>query len=308
MGLPHVVVLGSINVDLVTNVKTLPSPGSTVFATSFVTENGGKGANQAVAAARLGAKVTMIGRVGSDDFGKDLLGNLESELIDTDMITKDENTGTGVALITVESESENTIVVSSGANMNCGQTELDALKACISTANCLVLQNEIPYKVNLEAALIARSNDIPVVWDPAPFVANSEDLMAEVDFLTPNQNEAELLTKCKIEDEKTVHEALLKIKHYTNAECLITMGSEGVFFLSGLELDHMPGLVLNSIDSVAAGDAFTGGFAVAISEGKSLRCSAGFGSVSGALATTKNGAQIAMPFRTEVDQLIDKTG
>lgn len=305
MSSAHVVVLGSINVDLVTKVNRLPNPGSTVFAHSFITENGGKGANQAVAAARMGANVTMIGRVGSDDFGKNVVGNLESELIDTRTITKDKNASTGIALITVESDSENTIVVSSGANMRCGQLELNALKACITDANCLVLQNEIPYQVNFKAAQIARSNNVPIVWDPAPFVGNSEDLMEQVDFLTPNQNEAELLIDSRIKDEKSIYEALLKIKNCTDAVCLITMGRQGVYFLSGLELDHIQSPLVNSIDSVAAGDAFIGGLAVSISEGKPMRLAVSYGCASGALATTKNGAQAAMPFRTEVDQLIN---
>ena len=305
MNQPHVVVLGSMNVDLVTKVDKLPLQGETVFAETFLTENGGKGANQAVAAARLGAKVSMIGRVGSDDFGQQILQNLRAESVNTDKVSKDSETGTGIALITVDAQSQNTIVVSSGANMNCGKPEIGHLETLLGSVDCLVLQNEVPYEVNLQAARLARENKIPVVWDPAPFVTGTQELIKHVDFLTPNQNEAELLANCEITDEKSIHNAFLKIKESSDAVCLITMGEDGVYFLSGPGINQIPSFLVDSVDSVAAGDAFTGGFAVALSEGETLRSAARFGCASGALATTKLGAQSAMPFRKEVDQMIN---
>ena len=305
MNQPHVVVLGSMNVDLVTKVDKLPLQGETVFAETFLTENGGKGANQAVAAARLGAKVSMIGRVGSDDFGQQILQNLRAESVNTDKVSKDSETGTGIALITVDAQSQNTIVVSSGANMNCGKPEIEHLESLLGSVDCLVLQNEVPYEVNLQAARLARENKIPVVWDPAPFVTGTQELIKHVDFLTPNQNEAELLANCEITDEKSIHNAFLKIKESSDAVCLITMGVDGVYFLSGPAINQIPSFLVESVDSVAAGDAFTGGFAVALSEGETLRSAARFGCASGALATTKLGAQSAMPFRKEVDQMIN---
>ena len=305
MNQPHVVVLGSMNVDLVTKVDKLPLQGETVFAETFLTENGGKGANQAVAAARLGAKVSMIGRVGSDDFGQQILQNLRAESVNTDTVSKDSETGTGIALITVDAQSQNTIVVSSGANMNCGKPEIGHLESLLGSVDCLVLQNEVPYEVNLQAARLARENKIPVVWDPAPFVTGTQELIKHVDFLTPNQNEAELLANCEITDEKSIHNAFFKIKESSDAVCLITMGEDGVYFLSGPGINQIPSFLVDSVDSVAAGDAFTGGFAVALSEGETLRSAARFGCASGALATTKLGAQSAMPFRKEVDQMIN---
>ena len=305
MNQPHVVVLGSMNVDLVTKVDKLPLQGETVFAETFLTENGGKGANQAVAAARLGAKVSMIGRVGSDDFGQQILQNLRAESVNTDKVSKDSETGTGIALITVDAQSQNTIVVSSGANMNCGKPEIEHLESLLGSVDCLVLQNEVPYEVNLQAARLARENKIPVVWDPAPFVTGTQELIKHVDFLTPNQNEAELLANCEITDEKSIHNAFLKIKESSDAVCLITMGEDGVYFLSGPGINQIPRFLVDSVDAVAAGDAFTGGFAVALSEGETLRSAARFGCASGALATTKLGAQSAMPFRKEVDQMIN---
>ena len=305
MNQPHVVVLGSMNVDLVTKVDKLPLQGETVFAETFLTENGGKGANQAVAAARLGAKVSMIGRVGSDVFGQQILQNLRAESVNTDTVSKDSETGTGIALITVDAQSQNTIVVSSGANMNCGKPEIGHLESLLGSVDCLVLQNEVPYEVNLQAARLARENKIPVVWDPAPFVTGTQELIKHVDFLTPNQNEAELLANCEITDEKSIHNAFLKIKESSDAVCLITMGEDGVYFLSGPAINQIPSFLVESVDSVAAGDAFTGGFAVALSEGETLRSAARFGCASGALATTKLGAQSAMPFRKEVDQMIN---
>ena len=305
MNQPHVVVLGSMNVDLVTKVDKLPLQGETVFAETFLTENGGKGANQAVAAARLGAKVSMIGRVGSDDFGQQILQNLRAESVNTDTVSKDSETGTGIALITVDAQSQNTIVVSSGANMNCGKPEIGHLESLLGSVDCLVLQNEVPYEVNLQAARLARENKIPVVWDPAPFVTGTQELIKHVDFLTPNQNEAELLANCEITDEKSIHNAFLKIKESSDAVCLITMGEDGVYFLSGPAINQIPSFLVESVDSVAAGDAFTCCFAVALSEGETLRSAARFGCASGALATTKLGAQSAMPFRKEVDQMIN---
>jgi len=302
----HLVVLGSLNVDLVTAVEELPKSGQTIFSDSFVIENGGKGANQAVAASRLGANVTVIGRVGADVFAEQVLTDLKSEGVDVSRITKDVNHSTGIALITVDSKSENTIVVSSGANMSCGQVELDSLQDCIVGASCLLLQNEVPLEVNLAAANIAQDNNVPVIWDPAPYVQDIDELIRKVDFLTPNQTEAGLLTNCELKDVKSVHTALLKMKDLTEAMCIITMGREGLFFLSGHELVHIPSSIVISVDSVAAGDAFTAGLAVAISEGLPFNEAAALGSAAGALATSKKGAQISMPFRTEVDSLIGK--
>ena len=305
MAQTNILVFGSINVDLVTKVNNLPAQGETVFAETFLTENGGKGANQAVSAARLGAKVSMIGRVGSDGFGRQVLRNLEIESINTEMVTEDSDTNTGIALITIDSQSQNTIVVSSGANMTCGATELRYLEASLAKTDCLILQNEVPYVVNLKAARLARGKGVQVVWDPAPFVTDTEELINNVDYLTPNQNEAQLLAKCEITDERSIHKALQRIKKLSDAVCLITMGEDGVFFLSGSELSHVPGYEVESVDSVAAGDAFAGGFATALSEGKSLPVAIKRGCASGALATTKIGAQAAMPFRKEVDQLFN---
>lgn len=307
MSAPHLVVLGSLNVDLIINVEDLPKSGQTIFSESFIIENGGKGANQAVAASRLGATVTMIGRVGVDVFSEQVLTDLRSEAVDVSRITKDLNHSTGIALITVDSKSENTIVVSSGANMNCGQVELDFLHDRIVGANCLMLQNEVPLEINLEAAKIAQRNNVPVIWDPAPFVRDIDQLIRKVDFLTPNQKEAELLTNSELKDLESVHRALLKMKGLTRAICIITMGPEGLFFLSGDELIHVPSSSVLSVDSVAAGDAFTAGLAVGISEGLTLSVAAELGSAAGALATTKRGAQISMPSRIEVDSLMGKT-
>tara|TARA_B100000029_G_scaffold126675_1_gene120335 strand:+ start:114 stop:1040 length:927 start_codon:yes stop_codon:yes gene_type:complete len=305
MAQTNILVFGSINVDLVTKVNNLPAQGETVFAETFLTENGGKGANQAVSAARLGAKVSMIGRVGSDGFGRQVLRNLESESINTEMVTEDSDTNTGIALITIDSQSQNTIVVSSGANMTCGVTELRYLEASLAKTDCLILQNEVPYVVNLKAARLARGKGVQVVWDPAPFVTDTKELINNVNYLTPNQNEAQLLAKCEITDERSIHKALQRIKKLSDAVCLITMGEDGVFFLSGSELSHVPSYEVESVDSVAAGDAFAGGFATALSEGKSLPVAIKRGCASGALATTKIGAQAAMPFRKEVDHLFN---
>lgn len=300
----HVVILGSINVDLVTTVNALPLKGETVFADTFLTEYGGKGANQAVAAARLGAKVSMIGRVGSDDFGQQVLNNLQKESVNTDGVSQDKATSTGVALITVDAQSQNTIVVSSGANMTCGDSEIGYLKTCLPTTDCLVLQNEVPYEVNIQAARLAQENKVPVVWDPAPFISDSKQLVEYVNFLTPNQHEGELLANCPITDKESIHKALLNIKDFCNAVCFITMGEDGVFFLSGSGIEHIPSYSVESVDSVAAGDAFAGGFSVALSEGKTIRLATSFACASGALATTKLGAQSAMPLRQEVEQLM----
>ena len=302
--IPYLVVFGSLNVDLISTVRELPKDGETIFSESFVIENGGKGANQAVAASRLGANVTMIGRVGADVFSGQVLTDLKSEAVDVSHIKKDLNHSTGIALITVDSKAENTIVVSSGANMMCGQAELNSLQGCIVGASCLILQNEVPFEINLEAANIAQRNNVPVIWDPAPFVQGTDQLIRKINFLTPNQKEAELLLNCELKDVKSVHTALLKIKDLTQAICIITMGREGLFFLSGKELIHVPSLKVLSVDSVAAGDAFTAGLAVAISEGLTLNAAAKLGSVAGALATTKRGAQISMPLRADVDLLM----
>ena len=301
---PTIVVLGSINMDLVGTVSRFPSPGETVLGGDFFTAPGGKGANQAVAAARMGASTRMIGRVGSDVFGPTLLDNLRANGVDVTGVTQDPDAPSGVAMILLDASHENRIVVLSGANMRCDDTQVDAAALALQGADALMLQCELPPDVSVKAARIAREMGIRVVWDPAPPDALPPEAYALVDVLTPNQAEATALTGIDVTDAASAESAARALVQRGVRAVAVKLGEAGAFYLSDSEGGYVPPFEVDAVDTVAAGDAFGAAMTCALADGKPLPDAVRYAAAAGALAATRPGAQHAMPTRSEVESLL----
>ena len=304
---PIVVVVGSLNMDLVIETEDLPSKGETVQGDGFRITPGGKGANQAVAAARLGADVRMVGRVGDDSHGRELLTSLTKEAIDVSGVSIDPKHPTGVALITVDKFGDNTIVADYGANKFCGHNEIDLARQAIVDADILIIQNEVPDEFNEDICTLAESQSLPVIWDPAPYKEGCDHLIPLVSILTPNVGEAELLADLQISqisDIETVYSLCEELVVNGASTPIVTMGNQGAAYYSGMQAYYCKPIEVIQVDSVSAGDAFTGALAVARAEGLDIHASVRFGSVAGALAASKVGAQESMAYRSEVDNIL----
>ena len=301
---PKIVVLGGINMDVVATVERMPEPGETVHGDGFFMAGGGKGANQALAAARLGAEAHMVGRVGDDDFGRTLLDNMRSAGVDMAGVALDPSNSTGVAVIMVDGEGQNLIAEVYGANRASDESQLEAVKRAVEGADALMLQLETPPEVSLAAARHARSLGVRVVWDPAPAAEMPEEGYGLADFLTPNETEAAELTGIRVTDVSSAQLAAEALLARGAGAAIVKMGYQGVFGATRSEQHYVPPMSVDAVDSVAAGDAFAGGLAVALCEGKSFVEALRFGAAAGALAVTKAGAQDAMPYRREVEELL----
>lgn len=297
----NIVVVGSINMDLVVRAPRHPLPGETILGSDFQTFPGGKGANQAVAAARIGGKVKMIGRVGNDAFSDVLLANLEKDGIDTKFVLRTSDVASGVALITVSEAGQNNIVVVPGANARLTPADIHAAEAAFEGASVVLLQLEIPLDAVAEAVKVARKHGAKVVLNPAPAVALSEELLSQVDTLIPNESELALLTN--------MQDTLLaanKLKSLGIQRLIVTLGSNGVLVLEGESQQRIPPHHVTVVDTTAAGDAFVGAYAVALDAGKQTLAAAAWGNAAGALAVTKSGAQPSLPDRATLAAFIEK--
>lgn len=299
-----VVVLGSISMDLTTYVPKLPAPGETLFGSSFITVPGGKGYNQAVAAGRLGANTRFIGRLGQDSFGEGVLAYIADEPIDATGISIDERHATALAVISVDAEAENSIIVISGANMAIDEHEVARCNVALDTAKVLMLQIEIPLDVSLQAAKAAREKGVTVVFDPAPARELPAEMYQLANVMTPNEVETEMLVGILPTNADEAAQAAKILRERGVETAVIKLGGKGVYFESASESGFVPPFSVNAIDTVAAGDAFNGGLAVALAEGKSMPDAIRWAAAAGALATTKPGASSAMPYRQELMSLI----
>ena len=302
---PKIVVLGSINMDLVAVAPSLPTPGETVMGDSFATLPGGKGANQAVAAARLDADVHMIGRVGDDVFAPMLIASLEAYGVDVSDVVTTPGVSSGIAVILLDDERENYIVGIYGANMACDEVQVEAVSRALEGADALLLQMEIPVDVSLEAARTARRMGVRVIYDPAPPSEIPLSCYEVFDIIAPNQSEAEVLCGVTVEDVGSAYEAASILRERGTRVALIKLGEQGVVYSADQGVGHVPAFEVDAIDTVAAGDGFAGALAVALAEGQPLEHALRFASAAGALVVTKRGAQDAMPDRAEVEQLLD---
>jgi ribokinase len=298
-----IAVVGSSNMDVFCWTEFMPVAGETVIGSRQWMAMGGKGANQAVGARLLGAEVTMVGRVGNDLFGRQILDNFSSYGVACDHITVDEEAGSGVALIVVDKRAQNTIVVVPGANMRLSATDVDAAADRLRAADVLLMQLEIPLEAIERAIEIALESNTLCVLNPAPARPVPDHILKKVHLLTPNQNEAEMLTGVSadtLEGAKVAGQVLLDKGVPT---VIITLGVQGALIVRPSQTLHIEGVSVDAFDTTGAGDAFMAGLAVALAEGKTLEEATRLANVSGALSTTKPGAMPSLPTRDEVEAL-----
>ena len=307
-----IIVFGSINIDLAAKTPRLPLPGETIIGSNFFTAGGGKGANQAVAAARLGTFTHMIGRVGNDKFAEELLTNLQSYGVNTDNVLIDQNTHSGVAIIAVDDRGQNNIIVIPGANNNVGEADIERLKKLLPGATALLLQLEITLEVVQRAAFMAREAGVRVILDPAPACSDLPlEIYRLIDIITPNEVEAGQLVGFAVNNPETAILAAKQLQERGVENVIVKLGDRGAVAVTADETFFVPPFAVDAIDTVAAGDAFNGGLAAALDGGLSLSEAVLWGSAAGALCTTKAGAQVAMCDRTTLDKFLqhnlDKT-
>lgn len=300
-----VVILGSINMDLTTYVSRLPAPGETLFGSAFITVPGGKGFNQAVAAGRLGAPTQFIGRIGDDAFGKGVMEMAAKEPVDISGLVVDPNSSTALAVISVDEQAENSIIVVSGANMAHDAGEVARCRQALATANVLLLQLESPLETSLAAAQVARELGATVILDPAPAKPLPPEAYQLCHIMTPNELETEVLVGFRPTNRAEAAQAAQILCERGVETAVIKLGAQGVYYQSAAESAFVEPFRVKSIDTVAAGDAFNGGLAVALSEGRPLAEAIRWGAAAGALATTKPGASSSMPARPELEQLLN---
>ncbi|HZD55682.1 MAG TPA: ribokinase [Anaerolineales bacterium] len=298
----HIVVMGSINMDLVVRAPRHPEPGETILGSEFHTFPGGKGANQAVACARLGAGVKMVGRLGSDAFGSALLQTLARDGVDTAYIAEDERAATGVALITVVASGQNTIVVASGANALVTGEQILSATAVFDDASVLLLQLECPMAAVEQAIQLAKQHDIPVVLNPAPAQRLGREFLTHIDYLIPNESELALLAGSG--SSTALEVAARGLQNEGVKRLIVTLGEKGVFVLEAGRKTYLKAHRVPVVDTTAAGDAFVGAFAVALTAQHSTIEAAQWGNAAGALAVTRMGAQPSLPARAELDAFL----
>ena len=299
-----ILVIGSINMDLTTYVPILPRPGETLRGSSYITVPGGKGSNQAVAAARLGAKTRFIGRVGDDGFGKEVLEIVSGEAVDVSQVIRDPDHGTGLAVISVDESAQNAIIIIPGANNALDESDVERAEALSGDTKVLMLQLEVPVEVSLSAARFAREKSITVIFDPAPAASLPDEAYSLIDYITPNETETEALVGILPANPGEAAQAAGILRQRGAQNAIIKMGAQGAYFQRPQGEGFMPAFKVNAIDTVAAGDAFNAGLAVALEEGKNLEEAVRWGAAAGAIATTRKGALPAMPFRAELEKLL----
>jgi ribokinase len=290
--------------DLVARAPRIPQPGETIIGRDFHTLPGGKGANQAVAAARLGATVAMVGRVGGDAFARLLLDNLAAAGVDHTSVTQDSGAATGVALIVVDAAGQNSIVVASGANMRLSPADVETAETAIASADVLLLQLETPLETVTRAAQIAHAHGVTVILNPAPARPLPPALLSLVDVLVPNESETALLTGLPIDSRARVEAAAGALRESGVGAVILTLGERGALLAQAGGTQVFPAFMVTAVDTTAAGDAFMGGLAVALAEGQSLAESIRWGNAAGALAATQLGAQPSLPTRRAVEKLL----
>jgi ribokinase len=302
-----VVVFGSINLDLVVEVPHLPAPGETVIGERFFSAAGGKAANQAVAIAKLGTSVSLVGQIGNDSFGQTLIEGLQKEGVNTKGITVNPNVASGIASIVVDRTGANTIACAAGANNLVREKELEQFKLMLPRAKIVLLELGIPIATVTLAAREAKAHDCLVVLDPAPVTSGlPEELYSLVDIITPNEVEASQLVGSTVDGVTTARQATSFLHQMGAKNVIITLGSQGSVYSDGEESFWIEPISVPVVDTVAAGDAFNGALAVALASGKSMKEAVHWATVGGALAVTKNGAQSSLPDKNSFHQLLNR--
>ena len=293
-----ILVIGSSNTDMTIKSERLPAPGETILGGKFLMGAGGKGANQAVAARRLGGDVTFVCKVGRDIFGDNAIKGYEKEGIDTSHILRSD-APSGVALILVDAKAENSIAVAPGANGDLTPEDIRNLRGVIAEASYLILQLEVPVETVLEAARIAHEAGVYVILNPAPACPLPGELFKYLSLITPNQTETALMTGIEA-DETSLDKAVNALRAKGVKDVIITLGSRGSLVCTGGKNEFVPACKVKAVDTTAAGDTFCGALCVALSEGKSLTEAAAFATKASALAVQKMGAQDSIPYRKDI--------
>ncbi len=297
---PYILVVGSSNTDMVIKAEHLPGPGETIIGKSFFMNPGGKGANQAVAAARLGANIVFICKTGNDIFGKQSVELFSEEGIDTTFLFSDPKHPSGVALITVDDNAENCIVVASGANATLSANDLQKTKTVIENASIILMQLEIPLETVEYVARTASAKGVKVILNPAPACYLPDSLLKNISILTPNKTEAEMLSGIKVNSKVSAEKAARKIKERGVETVIITLGADGASILHNGECIHIEGIKVNAVDTTAAGDVFNGALAVALSQQRDIPEAVQYACRAAAISVTRMGAQASAPYKKEL--------
>jgi ribokinase len=297
-----ILVVGSSNTDMVVKSPKIPRPGETVLGGEFFSFAGGKGANQAVAAAKLGGKVTFLAKLGADELGKNAIKGFERVGIDTNSILIEPNSHSGVALILVDSFGENCISVASGANSLITPSDIVDAKSILQESRFVLTQLEIPMEAVEKLGELAEQLEVPMVLNPAPAQELSDLLFRRLYLITPNETEAEMLTGIKVENENSAFSAAKFLIEKGVKNVIITMGAKGAFFLTAHESGLIPVEKVKVVDTTAAGDTFNGALVVALSEGKDIKDAIKFANRAAAISVTIMGAQDSQPFRNQLEE------
>jgi ribokinase len=303
---PRIAVLGSSNTDMIVKLPSLPGPGETVIGGTFSMAAGGKGANQAVAAARAGGKVTFISRVGNDSFGQRSIADWAEEGLDTSHVGIDDRAASGIALILVDLAGENSIGVASGANAEISVGDVEKALGVITSSDVFLTQLEIPLSTVDAAITGAHRAGVPVILNPAPAQPLRTEILSQVTVLTPNEREAEYLTGISIRDDAGTMEAAKSLLGMGVHSVVITLGGRGAFIADESQGEFVPAFRVQAIDTTAAGDVFSGALAVALAEKATLREAAVFASAAAALSVTKLGAQPSAPRRADIASFLSQ--
>lgn len=295
-----ILIVGSSNTDMVIKTQKFPIPGETILGGRFLMNSGGKGANQAVAAARLGGKVTFVGKIGDDIFGKQAIQQLEDEGINVDFVTVDLVNPSGVALITIDNKGENSIVVAPGSNGTLSSSDFDKAISELDESEFVLMQLEIPIPTVQHIAKIAAQKRKKVVLNPAPAAQLSNTLLKNLYLITPNETEAELLTGIKVSDEASAFKAASELHGKGVEIVIITLGAAGAFLLANGKSEIIKAPKVDALDTTAAGDTFNGALIVALSEEKSIQEAVAFANRAASISVTRIGAQSSVPYRNEI--------
>jgi len=301
-----IVVIGSSNTDMVVNIDHLPKPGETVIGGSFSMAAGGKGANQAVGAARAGGEVVFVARVGEDTFGEQAVNGFIEDNINVEYIIRDRKAPSGIALIFVDNKGENCIAVASSANANVSPADIKSAREVIVDSHILLMQLEIPLESVKVAAETASGSGVKVILNPAPAQPLGDDILKHISIITPNETEAELLTGIKVKNEQDAEEAAKTLLGRGIETIILTMGSQGVYVASSEFTGIVPAFNVDAVDTTAAGDVFNGVLAVAIAENRSLIDAVRFASAAAALSVMTLGAQTSAPHRDDIEKFLQE--
>lgn len=301
---PRICVVGSSNIDLISQVPRLPKLGETLIGDSFHLGYGGKGANQAVMAAKLGAQVTMVTKLGRDVFGDGTLKNYREQGIDDTYVLFDDKLSSGVAPIFVDAEARNFIVIVPGANLGLLPTDVQNAREAIRRAQIMICQLEVPVETTLEAFRVAKQADLLTILNPAPAAQLPDELLRLTDICAPNETETELLTGLPVHTMEDAERAARKLQERGPKRVILTLGERGSLVLDGEQMWHAPAVKVKAVDSTGAGDAFVGSLAVFLGEGLGLDDAVRRANAVAALSVTKIGTQVSFPKRQEADEFL----